>query len=170
MEWPTTITSVTAVLVGALLCGCTEKPKDMVRASLLSHRRDAASFDVRSGGAKSLPTDPGEMDAAGDFGMSITTNFEVGQGGKTEWVLVDDVLDGSSAARVGIRAGDRIMAIDGQVVTEMDGDELCALLFERQEGESIRLLVLRSQRAVLDFVTLVASPNDENRLAPRKGA
>lgn len=94
--------------------------------------------------------------AFSDFGMSVKTNFEVQWGGKVEWMSVNAVADGSSAARGGLGLGDQILAIDGQLVAGMEREAMLTRFFQRRTGESSRLLVLGHRQAMPRFVTLVA--------------
>lgn len=96
--------------------------------------------------------------AFSDFGMSLKTNLEVRLSGAIQWMVVSAVDEGSSAARMEIRTGDRIMAIDGRLITEIDRDTMLELFFQRKKGQSSRLLVLGPKEALPRFVTLVASP------------
>lgn len=96
--------------------------------------------------------------AFSDFGMSVRTNLEVKWGGGVAWMLVSAVEPGSSAARRGIVAGDRILAIDGRAVTELGRDAMLDVLFHRKKGEAARMLVLAQGEALPRFLTLVASP------------
>lgn len=95
--------------------------------------------------------------AISDFGMSVKTNFEVQWGGKIEWMTVNAIAGGSSAERAGLKPGDRIMAIDGQLVVGMERDVMLGLFFQRRKGEASRLLVLSHREALPRFVILVAS-------------
>ncbi len=107
--------------------------------------------------ASSLPAYEVRESAFSDFGMSVKTNFEVKWGGNIEWMVVTDVAADSSAARVGIRTGDRILAIDERLVTAMDRDAMLDSLFQRKKGDPARLLVLGLKQALPRFVTVVAS-------------
>ena len=95
--------------------------------------------------------------AFSDFGMSVKTNFEVKLGGGIEWMVVTGVEPGSSASRVGVALGDRILAIDGRKSTEMDRDAMHERLFQRKKGERSRLLVLGQREALPRFIVLVAN-------------
>ena len=95
--------------------------------------------------------------AFSDFGMSVTTNFEVQWGGKIEWMTVNAVAGGTSADLAGLAPGDRIMAIDGQLVVGMERDAMLGLFFQRKKGERSRLLVLGRRQAMPGFVNLIAN-------------
>jgi membrane-associated protease RseP (regulator of RpoE activity) len=102
--------------------------------------------------------------AFSDFGMSVKTNLEVSWGGAVEWMFVTRVAAGSSASNVGLAPGDRILAIDGRTVSEMDREAMLAALFQRKKGDQSRLLVLGQREALPRFVTLVANrPGDMKR-------
>lgn len=94
--------------------------------------------------------------AFSDFGMSLKTNFDVRWGGRIEWMVVSAVDPGSSASHTGLLAGDRIMAIDGRLVTAMDRDTMLALFFQRKKGDVSRLLVLSRKESLPRFLTLTA--------------
>jgi hypothetical protein len=98
--------------------------------------------------------------AFSDFGMSVKTNFEVIGGADVEWMLVSAVAPGSSAARMNLSAGDRILAIDGRQVTELSRDAMLERLFQRKPGDTSRLLVLGRKDALPRFVTLSATRPD----------
>ena len=89
--------------------------------------------------------------------MSVKTNLEVKFGRRIEWMQVSAVAAGSSAWRLGLMGGDRILAIDGRMVTDMDRDAMLDCLFHRKKGDSSRLLVMGSKDGFPRFVTLIAS-------------
>lgn len=95
--------------------------------------------------------------AFSDFGMSVKTNFEVQWGGRVAWMLVSGVVAGSSAAQQRLAPGDKIMAIDGQLITDLERDAMLALFFQRKPGERARVLVLSRGDALPRFTNLVAS-------------
>ena len=92
-----------------------------------------------------------------DFGMSVKTNFEVKWGGRIEWMQVSGVDAGSSAARLNLRVGDKILAIDGRLISELDRDAMLEALFQRKKGDRSQFLVLGVREALPRFVTLVAN-------------
>ncbi len=95
--------------------------------------------------------------ALSDFGMSVKTNFGVKWGGDVEWMLVTAVAVASSAAQAGLAPGDRLLAIDGRLIAEMNRDAMLEALFHRKKGETVRVLVLGRGQALPRFVTLTAS-------------
>ena len=95
--------------------------------------------------------------AFSDFGMSVKTNFEVKWGGNIEWMVVTGVAAGSSASRMKIALGDRILAIDGRKITEMDRDAMLDALFQRKKGDRSRLLVLGHREALPRFLIVIAN-------------
>lgn len=95
--------------------------------------------------------------AFSDFGMSVKTNFEVSWGGDVEWMLVTAVDPGSSAARMNLGPGDRILAIDGRQITELNRDAMLERLFQRKKGDTSRVLVLGRRDALPRFVVLIAA-------------
>jgi C-terminal processing protease CtpA/Prc len=72
-------------------------------------------------------------------------------------MLVTAVAAGSSAAQAALAPGDRILAVDGRLVGEMNRDAMLEVLFRRKKGESSRLLLLGRGQALPRFVTLVAN-------------
>ena len=92
-----------------------------------------------------------------DFGFSIITNEEVLTGKPVKWVQIGVVLPDSIADRHGLATGMKILAIDGVPVTDLRRDDLVALLFEREAGTSLRLLILSRSLGLLPiFVDLAA--------------
>ena len=85
-------------------------------------------------------------------------------------MLVSAVEPGSSASRGGIVAGDRILAIDGQMIKEMGRDTMLALFFQRKNRDLSRLLVLGRHEALPHFVTLVASRPEPGRSSGTTGS
>ncbi len=108
------------------------------------------------GAALTLPAYEVRESAFSDFGMSVRTNYQVQWGGSLEWMEVIAVEPGSSAAQQNLSWGDRIIAIDGQPVTELQRDSMLATLFERKAGDRVDVLVLRAAQALPRFVTLTA--------------
>lgn len=161
------ITALTATVI----VGCTTAPRTIFPASAVENRppaarqsspsRSAAQSEAQDPNVQSIPTTLQAYEvresAFSDFGMSVKTNFEVKWGGTVEWMLVTAVAAGSSASRMGIVAGDRIMAIDGRRVTDLDRDAMLDLLFQRKKGDTSRLLVFGQKDAFPRFVTLAAS-------------
>lgn len=94
--------------------------------------------------------------AFSDFGMSVKTNFDVRWGGRVEWMIVTAIDAASSAERAKLEAGDRILAIDGKLVTAMERDEMLACFFQRRNGETARVLVLGRVEPLPRLVTLAA--------------
>ena len=95
--------------------------------------------------------------AFSDFGMSVKTNFDVQWGGQVEWMIVTGVARGSSAARVKVGVGDRILAIDGRLVATMDREAMLERLFQRKQGDVSRVLVLSRDEPFPRMVTLIAA-------------
>ena len=89
------------------------------------------------------------------FGLSVVTNAEVAVGGAIEWMRVGVVLPESPAARQGLFTGIEILAIDNVPIARLSREEMLHLLFERESGEHVRLLVYSRQFGPLPrFVTL----------------
>lgn len=94
-----------------------------------------------------------------DFGFSIITNEEVLRGKPVKWVQVGVVLPGSLAERCQLTTGMKIVAIDNEPVTNLYREDLLYLLFERERGESVRLLVLSRKLGLLPiFLDLTSTP------------
>jgi hypothetical protein len=89
------------------------------------------------------------------FGLSVVTNTEVAVGGAIEWMRVGVVLPGSPAARQGLFTGLEILAIDNVPIAQLSREDMLHLLFEREAGEQVRLLIYSRQFGPLPrFVTL----------------
>jgi hypothetical protein len=89
------------------------------------------------------------------LGLSVVTNTEVALGGKIEWMRIGVVLPGSPAGRQGLFTGIEILAIDNQPIAELSREAMLHLLFEREAGEPVRLLLYSRQFGPLPrFVSL----------------
>lgn len=75
---------------------------------------------------------------AGDLTPSVARRFGIDV---TEGVLVSDVEAGGPAASAGLRAGDVVIAADGEAVTSMA--RLTAAIRAHEPGDAFRLTVLR---------------------------
>lgn len=84
-----------------------------------------------------------------DFGFSIITNEEVLRGKPVKWVQIGVVLPDSIADRHDLGTGMKIIAIDNILVTDLRRDDLLHLLYERESGEHVRLLVLSRRFGLL---------------------
>lgn len=94
-----------------------------------------------------------------DYGFSIITNEEVLRGKPVKWVQIGVVLPDSIADRHNLTTGMKIIAIDNILVTDLRRDDLLHLLFERESGERVRLLVLSRATGLLPtFVDLGGKP------------
>ena len=94
-----------------------------------------------------------------DYGFSIITNEEVLRGKPVKWVQIGVVLPDSIADRSSLTTGMKIIAIDNILVTDLHRDDLLHLLFERESGEHVRLLVLSRATGLLPtFVDLGGPP------------
>ncbi len=97
--------------------------------------------------------------AFANYGFSIVTNEEVLHNGAVKWVQVGVVLPGSIADQHNLDTGMKIVAINDVPVTELSRDELLRLLFERESGEHVRLLVLSRSLGLLPvFIDLAGPP------------
>lgn len=118
----------------------------------------AKSLSIKNeGDLLKLPAHEVRESAFCDFGMSVKTNLEVKWGGDVEWMLVIGVDAGSSAAKLDLKVGDRILAIDGKLVSELSRDAMLAALFQRKKGDRVQFLVLGFRQALPRFVTLTAN-------------
>lgn len=104
-----------------------------------------------------LPAYEVQERAFSDFGMSVKTNFDVKWGGEVEWMIVTDVALRSSAAVMGVRVGDRILAIDAVQVTTLTRDAMLDILFHRKKADRSRFLLLGEKESLPRFVWLVAA-------------
>lgn len=94
-----------------------------------------------------------------DFGFSIITNEEVLRGKPVKWVQIGVVLPDSIADRHDLSTGMKIIAIDNILVTDLRRDDLLHLLYERESGDHVRLLVLSRATGLLPtFVDLAGEP------------
>ncbi len=93
-----------------------------------------------------------------NLGLSVVTNSQVALGGSIEWMRVGVVLPGSPAAQHGMFTGVEILAIDGVPIARLTRENMLHLLFERESGEHVRLLVYSRHFGSLPlFVTLAGS-------------
>jgi len=163
------ITSVLMTVCGVTGCATREKNAPGIpqrrdeRSSITSQRPrepDGASSKSHDGQNQAEPLKLAAYEVREsvfcDFGMSVKTNFEVKWGGSIEWMLVSGVDAGRSAARLDLRAGDRILAIDSRVIADLDRDAMLAAVFQRIKGDRAQLLVLGVRQALPRFVTLTA--------------
>ncbi len=152
--------------------GCATKPSDApaaapLTATLGSKEENHSSLPAVKSGPRSheasapvtLAAFEVKEAAFSDFGMSVKTNLEVQWGGAIEWMQVSAVATASSAAKAGLVAGDRILAIDGRTIGEMHRDGMLGALFGREKGEASRMLVLSRNEGLPRFIRLVANPS-----------
>ncbi len=170
--------SAIASVIAVVVSGCTATPREAGPTSVPADRpaSEPALLSGPQGAPRQSPgavgQSPGPVaqsdavalkayevkeSAFSDFGMSLRTNLDVTWGGMVEWMRVSAVDPGSSAARIGLRAGDRILAIDGQQVNTLDRDTMLARFFQRKRGEVSELLVMRQKDSLPRFVRLVAN-------------
>lgn len=95
--------------------------------------------------------------AFSDFGMSVKTNFGVAAGENVQWMEVSGLEPGGSAQRNSLLVGDRILAIDRQLVTTLDRFSLQTTFFQRKKGEQARFLIMSPNDGFPRFVVLTAS-------------
>lgn len=68
------------------------------------------------------------------------------------------VISNSPASKIGLRAGDIILSVDGEKVTPEN--TLSDLISNKEVGQSIRLEILRGDQKILRMVKLEAMPED----------
>jgi membrane-associated protease RseP (regulator of RpoE activity) len=96
--------------------------------------------------------------------LDVTADLREYFGGKKETgVLVGKVLTGSPAERAGLRAGDLIVAVDGEAV-ESSGD-LIGIVAEKKAG-SLDIDVIRDKKPLKLKATLPARDEDEEEGEP----
>ena len=117
----------------------------------------------------------------GDIGIraqTITSVLAAGLGlPRDEGAIVADIRPGSTAAGVGIRPGDLVLAIDGKPIE--NGRQLHVNLYRRAVGEVIALDILREGHPIRTLVSvaerrgpmsgLMESPDPQQNLVPRLG-
>jgi C-terminal processing protease CtpA/Prc len=113
------------------------------------------SADLAEGELYELPKFTVSRKGFAKFGLSVVTNTEVALGGPIEWMRVGVVIPGSPAARQGLFTGVEILAIDNIPVARLSREDMLHLLFERESGQQVRLLVYsRHFGSLPKFVTL----------------
>ena len=81
-------------------------------------------------------------------------------------VIIDQVTNGSPAAKAGIKPGDIIRKLDGERVH--DNDDLIGRIASRRPGEKVRIDVFRGGRELDMTVTLAERPRDGVQSASRQ--
>lgn len=116
-------------------------------------KRDAA--ELTTGELYELPKFTVSKKGFRKLGLSVVTNTEVAVGGPIEWMTVGVVLPGSPAARQRLFTGIEILAINGTPIAHLTREQMLHALFEREAGESVRLLIYSRHLGPLPmFVTL----------------
>jgi hypothetical protein len=116
-------------------------------------KRDPA--DLTAGELYELPKLTVSRKGFRKLGLSVVTNTEVAAGGTIEWMRVGVVLPDSPAARQRLFTGIEILAINDTPVAHLSRDEMLHALFEREEGQAVRLLLYSRHFGPLPrFVTL----------------
>lgn len=115
----------------------------------------------------------GRVDYAwlGIQGQTLTADIAAALGVDGEGVLVAQVIEGSPAAKAGIRGGDSEATVQGQpyvtggdVITAIDGDklstmeELAGAIAQHAPGDQVELSLLRDGKALELTVTLASRP------------
>jgi C-terminal processing protease CtpA/Prc len=127
------------------------------RAETRASRRpsNGDSRDMTEGELYELPKFTVSRKGFAKFGLSVVTNTEVAIGGRIEWMRVGVVIPASPAARQNLFTGVEILAIDNIPVAQLSRDDMLHLLFEREAGQHVRLLVYSRHFGPLPrFVTL----------------
>jgi C-terminal processing protease CtpA/Prc len=98
--------------------------------------------------------------------MGIRVKIDLDSSGsdqaKIKSMIVSHVLAHSSAEQAGVRAEDRIVAIDGRPVTEMSIDDLKGLLGSKRNGDSISVEA-RSPRSSASKVFVLTFGQNEKK-------
>ena len=100
-----------------------------------------------------------------DIGMSFMDVEERAAfiyGMKNAGVYVSEVKAGSAAEKTGIRAGDRIVAVDGTKIT--DTEQLQNVLAEYKVGDTLKIVVERGGRQAEASLTLEEERNGNGNL------
>ncbi|MDA7951559.1 MAG: S1C family serine protease [Pirellulaceae bacterium] len=74
-----------------------------------------------------------------------------------DYALIDEVLDGSPAAKAGLKPGDVIVSFDGNLVTDFEG--LAEMIAQTSPGDRVVVGLLRKKRVLK--MTLVIGENKE---------
>jgi S1-C subfamily serine protease len=96
------------------------------------------------------------------FGFSFTCRGDL-QTSKISRLLITDIQQGSRADRLGLVAGDEILAVDGIKVTDLKGGlgrsgDLMRLFVNRKDGEKIKLgLWIRGSTYVVTLTAKASS-------------
>lgn len=115
----------------------------------------AGATDLTAGELYELPKLTVSRKGFRKLGLSVVTNTEVAAGGAIEWMRVGLVLPDSPAARQRLFTGIEILAINDTPVAQLSREEMLHALFEREEGQAVRLLLYSRQFGPLPrFVTL----------------
>jgi putative serine protease PepD len=85
--------------------------------------------------------------------LGVTTSLTTGG---QDGALVQEVASGSPADRAGLRAGDRVVAIDGQAIQEFS--ELAARIRAHKPGDKVALKIIRNGNETTVSATLTQRP------------
>src|SRR5579872_4921366 len=124
-----------------------------------------ASYQITSGwmlpGAEEASNDQPRA-GGGYLGVSVAGEDDDEQAGSH--VLVKDVAKGSPAAKAGIRAGDRIAALDGKYLT--DAKSLHAFMADAVAGRAVHATLLREGKE-LELEVTIGERQSEAAPAPQ---
>ena len=165
------LTAAIALILLAGAAGCANPPATAPRGSAAAESPDPARDESPASPAQTapprtpakatgvpvdLPVYEVRESAFTDFGMSVRTNLAVKWGDSVEWMEVSGVAPGTSAAKQHLSPGDRILAIDGELITKFGRDSMLGALFQRKAGDRAVLLLLSPQQGLPRYVTLTA--------------
>lgn len=83
------------------------------------------------------------IDSRGFLGIRYTYTAETRDGVTMVNMIVQEVVTGSPADRAGVKAGDRVLRIDGEAISSSKFDALASTL---QPGDTVRLRVVSGDR------------------------
>ncbi|WP_225752931.1 S1C family serine protease [Actinotalea sp. Marseille-Q4924] len=100
------------------------------------------------------------------LGVSLSDGTAETDGEVRRGAVIEEVTDGTPAAQAGLRAGDVVVAIDGDPVR--GAESLTAFVRERAVGEDVSLTVARDGSTSAVDVTLVERPDLRAQEAPQQ--
>ncbi len=115
-------------------------PSNLARATMIDLKDDGVA----------------ERGLIGLYGQTLTSRLSETLGvGVSRGALITEVIGGSPAEEAGLRRGDVVVALDGEVVRSFE--DLRVRVAERSPGERVVLKVLRDSEEMEVVVTLVSS-------------
>ena len=146
----------------------------ITEAVMLGNRKDSqgkptATFKVERGGKELVfVVQPAYIELNSKSGDKVRM---VGLQPRTE-VIVDEPFPGSPAEKAGLKAGDRILSIDGQPLNNTvefrellrkDGVKSRTLLVEREGGVSTKVSITPQVKTTVNPVSIIAYGEEKNR-------